>query len=238
MSTDIVTSHNAAVASKAWIRPANVGAPERSDAMAREVSAQGGRPIPIIIGRGQALFQEGDPAGFFYHVLNGTLRSSRILLDGRRHISEFHMVGDFFGFGGADRHANSAEAVIDTTVAPYPRALLDGFPVGKKHLMHTLLADMTRRLAKAQRQVMLLGRKTADERVAAFLLEMAVRSGSEINVHLPMSRGDIADHLGLTTETISRTLTKLHGLGLIARRAAADIDLIDRPALVRLAEAE
>jgi CRP/FNR family nitrogen fixation transcriptional regulator len=176
---------------------------------------------------------EDEPADFFYKVITGTVRAYRVLSDGRRQIAAFYMPGDVFGFETGPQHALSAEAVTDTKLLVIKRSSMMAL-AARDHSVAQLLLRMTmRELARAQDHIMLLV-KTAQERVAAFLLEMADRVQRCSEVDLPMSRQDIADYLGLTIETVSRTLTNLESTAAIALPTSRRIILCDRRALSRL----
>jgi CRP-like cAMP-binding protein len=187
--------------------------------------------------REQALFGEGDPAQYFYKVLTGAVRSCRLLADGRRHIAEFLLPGDFIGIEAAGTHHSTAEAVSDTTLMRYSRLALDRLIQQQPRLGKSLLGLICGELSAAQAQQLLLGRKNAVERLASFLLTMAERSGDADRVLLPMTRCDIADHLGLTTETVSRIFSQLKSQGVIRLGAGSEVELKDRDELEALAEA-
>jgi len=163
----------------------------------------------IRYGRNEEVFGEGDEPGHVYRVLSGAVRLYRVLADGRRQIDDFCLPGDLFGLEFGDHHRISAEAVSDCELVVTSRCLVmqqmeNNFAFGKLLFEHT-----TADLAKAQDHALLLGRKTATERVADFLLGMSERQGNDEEINLPMSRQDIADYLGLTIETVSRTLAEL-----------------------------
>lgn len=162
------------------------------------------------------IFAEGDRAGTFYKVVSGVVRTYKLLSDGRRQIDAFHLPGDIFGLEAGAEHRFNAEAVTEAKLDVHrrePRALAgdDGA------LARDIVASMMRSLERAQDQMMLLGRKTARERIATFLLTMARRMACDgTAMELPMSRTDMADHLGLTVESVSRAVTQLERDGLIA----------------------
>jgi CRP/FNR family nitrogen fixation transcriptional regulator len=163
----------------------------------------------------EEIFAEGDQPRFFYKVLSGAVRVVTLLSDGRRHIGAFHLPGDIFGIELGDAHRFSAEAIGRTTVVCYPRACLGSGDAANAGLPGEVIAAVVRSLERAQNHMLLLGRKSAIEKVASFLLDMSQRLGSETVLRLPMSRADIADHLGLTIETVSRSLTQLERQGII-----------------------
>jgi len=170
--------------------------------------------------KGEELFAEGDPAEFFYKVVSGTVRTCKLLSDGRRQIEAFHLPGDIFGLENGQDHRFTAEAVEDVVVVSFRRnrftSLLHDDPAFGDQLMSSMICSLER----AHDHMVLLGRKTAQEKLATFLLDMANRLSKGDRFDLPMQRTDIADHLGLTIETVSRTLTQLVRDGLIKFGAA------------------
>ena len=167
----------------------------------------------------QSVFLEGDPAGFVFNVSRGIVGASKALRDGRRQITGFLYPGDFLGLALHNAYLYNAEAVTGVTLCRFPkhklRALFGDFPKLEIHLL-SLAAN---ELATAQDQMLLLGRKSAKERVASFLLMLARRAEphGEIGrlLDLPMNRLDIADYLGLSEETVSRTFSRFREEGLI-----------------------
>jgi len=182
----------------------------------------------------EEIFAEGDRAAYLYKVVSGAVRTSKLLSDGRRQIDAFHLTGDIFGIEAGDEYRFCAEAVGDCTVVAYRRSSLDAFAAADAQLAHQFTAAMMRSLVRAQNHLLLLGRKTALEKIATFLLDMADRLSNGGAVDLPMSRIDIADHLGLTIETVSRSLTQLEKQGVIELPAARRIVLSNKAALQRL----
>ena len=168
-----------------------------------------------ILSKDEEVFAEGDRAAFFYRVVSGAIRTSKLLSDGRRQIDAFHLPGDIFGIEGGDEHRFSAEAVGDATVVAYRRSSLDGLSGVDGTFASQVVAAMMRSLERAQNHMLLLGRKTAMEKIATFLMDLAERLADHDSIDLPMSRTDIADHLGLTIETVSRSLTQLEREGII-----------------------
>jgi CRP/FNR family nitrogen fixation transcriptional regulator len=161
------------------------------------------------------IYGAGEPAEYLYQVVSGTIRTSRFLIDGRRQIGGFYLPGDIFGLDAGDEHAYSAEAVVDSKVAVIKRSALIGLAARDGEVARQLWALTWHELARAQDHMLLLV-KSAHERVAGFLLEMARRSRGGDEIVLPMLRQDIADYLGLTTETVSRMLTNLETEAAIA----------------------
>jgi CRP/FNR family nitrogen fixation transcriptional regulator len=161
------------------------------------------------------IYAEGDRAAHFYRVVSGAVRTYRLLSDGRRQIDGFHFPGDIFGIEAGDEHRLGAEAVTEAIVAVHRRSDRDALAQDAGALARDVVASMMRALERAQDHMMLLGRKSAKERVASFLLGLAERSEAGGVLELPMSRTDIADHLGLTVESVSRALTQLERSGII-----------------------
>ena len=190
------------------------------------------------LGRGQELFAEGDPAGSYFKVLTGAVRLLRLMPDGRRHVVDFLVAGDYFGFSPQAAYPYSAEAVIDSTVTCVPRRGVEQLLGRRPGLARRLLELLSRELSSAQDQLLLLGRKNAQERLASFLLMRLERAGdpggARPQIELFMSRTDIADHLGLTIETVSRSLTQLRREGIIALPTANQVVILKRAALERL----
>lgn len=193
--------------------------------------------IPVAAGR--TLFQEGDAADAVYNIIEGAVRLFKLLPDGRRQITGFLYASDFIGLALRDRYAYSAEAITPTIVCRFPRLKLEALFEEMPRLENSLLDRASNELVAAQDQMLLLGRKTAVERLASFLVALAARQGVEgrgADLALPMTRTDIADYLGLTIETVSRSLTKLRKDGLIATPDTHTITLLDPEGLAGLTE--
>jgi len=165
--------------------------------------------------RGTEIFGEKEPAKYVYLVKTGAVRSYKLLSDGRRQIGAFHLVGDIFGFENDAVHRFTAEAVVETTVRLIGRDSLDTVADSDAAVTRHLLRMTSRNLEHAENHMLLLGRKTALERVAAFLAEMDKRLTALGVMALPMTRRDIADYLGLTVETVSRAISHLHDAGVL-----------------------
>ncbi len=187
----------------------------------------------------QSVLYEGDAADFAYNLCSGVVRVTKMLPDGRRQITGFLFPGDFMGLTHKDQYAYSIEAVTNVELCRFPRNRLMTLFEESREMERKLLAMATDELSSAQEQILLLGRKTARERVASFILKlsrMARNRGERGNpVGLPMSRADIADFLGLTIETVSRTLTKLTKEGLIELKTAHSVSIVN---LERLEDVE
>lgn len=159
------------------------------------------------------LFEQSALAGSVFNVTDGVVRLYKSLPDGRRQIVGFALPGDFLGLALQDRYGVSAEAVNQVAVCRFARSTFLAYVDGKPHLLRRLHEFAGHELSLAQDQMLLLGRRSAEEKIAAFLLNMQTRhariGSMSVTVPLPMSRQDIADYLGLTIETVSRTLTRL-----------------------------
>lgn len=190
----------------------------------------------MVVAKGEELFAEGDEAECFYQVVSGTIRSCKLLSDGRRQIDAFHLRGDIFGLEAGAQHRFSAEAVGNASVIAYRRSRLAALIEDDAAFRDQVMSAMLRSLERAQDHMLLLGRKTAQEKIATFLLDMARRvSDDAAHFELPMQRTDIADHLGLTIETVSRTLTQFARSGMIELLPASrSVGLCNRTALQRL----
>jgi CRP/FNR family transcriptional regulator, nitrogen fixation regulation protein len=186
--------------------------------------------------RGSEIFGEAEPADYVYQVIDGAVRSYKLLSDGRRQIGAFHLMGDVFGLENGEAHRFTAEAIIDTTVRLAKRVSLASVAEQDATIARDLLNMTASNLRHAEDHMLLLGRKTALERVAAFLIEMDRRLTAAGVMALPMCRRDIADHLGLTLETVSRALSVLHDKGVLGfiGQTQRQIVLLDRPKLAEL----
>jgi CRP/FNR family nitrogen fixation transcriptional regulator len=181
--------------------------------------------VPMTFGRNAEIYAEGETAGYVYKVVSGVVRVSKLLPDGRRQISAFHLPGEMFGFEAEDVHHASAEAVVPAKVVAYK---WDGLiSAGKPGVVRELLNLAVKGLRHTQDHLLLLGRKNALERLTAFLLEMDARTGSKHVLDLAMPRHDIADYLGLTLETVSRMFAELKELGTLKLESARRVHLID-----------
>ncbi|KYH03348.1 helix-turn-helix domain-containing protein [Bradyrhizobium sp. DOA1] len=186
--------------------------------------------------KGSEIYGEKEPAEYVYQVKSGAVRSYKLLTDGRRQIGAFHLVGDIFGLENGSEHRFTTEAIVDTTVRLVRRHSLETVAQNDAMVARNLLSMTTNNLQHAEDHMLLLGRKTSLERVAAFLLEMDKRLTAAGVMALPMSRRDIADYLGLTLETVSRALSRLHELGVLGfvGNTQRQIVLLDRQQLAGL----
>jgi CRP/FNR family nitrogen fixation transcriptional regulator len=179
----------------------------------------------------EEIYGEDEPAEYVYQVIRGAVRTYKLLSDGRRQIGAFHLPGDVFGLESGMAHRLAAEAIIDTTVRLVKRRSLKqaaGVDVQVARKLWTMTAGDLRH---AEDHMLLLGRKSAMERVANFLLEMDRRLAVAGMMALPMCRRDIGDYLGLTLETVSRVLSQLNGEGVLGFSGARQIVLRNRQRL-------
>lgn len=186
------------------------------------------------------IFTEGDPATHIYRIESGTIALLRLLADGRRQILGFAYPGDFIGLGTQGEHIMSAQAIKATRIRAMPLSALNRLAAADPVLCYTLYQSIAEDLASIRELLVTTGHRSACERVAAFLLTLARRTGVDGEpasiLNLPMTRSDIADFLGLTIETVSRTLTKLKNNGLIDLPQSSRVTLLDKIGLESLAE--
>jgi len=189
-------------------------------------------PAPLqpisFFSAGAEIYAQGEKAGAFYQVEFGAVRIYRLLADGRRQISAFHLAGETFGFEADTTHHFFAEAISATGVRVFRLAAAD--------MSRQLLPLALKGLTRAQEHLLVLGRQNAIERVAAFLVDMAERQGGLRQVELPMSRMDIGDYLGLTIETVSRVFTRLKDKGVIRLLNLRSIEIVKHDALHCMSE--
>ena len=189
--------------------------------------------VPVSYARNEEIFGEGEPADYVYQVVSGSARTYKILSDGRRQIGAFYLPGEVFGLDVDDVYHYSADAVGKSTLLVVKRSALIALADTDHNVAHLLWTLTAQELRRLQEHMMLLIR-SAQERVACFLLEMAERMAETDVIDLPMSRRDIADYLGLTIETISRTLTQLETAAAISVPNCRRIILTNWKALKRL----
>jgi len=183
--------------------------------------------------RNTEIFGEDEPADYVYQVTSGSVRTYKILSDGRRQIGAFYLPGDIFGLQFEEECPLSAEAMTDTRVLVVKRSAFNALAGHNTSIAREILALTSRELWRMQKRILLLI-KSAQERVASFLLEMAERVPTSNAIELPMSRQDIADYLGLTIETVSRTLTSFETAATIELPTSRCVVLRNRDALMRL----
>jgi CRP/FNR family transcriptional regulator, anaerobic regulatory protein len=185
----------------------------------------------ILYPAGQRIFWEDDQANSIFLVADGVLRISRFLMDGRRGVIGFVFPGDIMGLSARTRHIYSAEAVTNCYIYALPREKLNTLLADSLVLREEFISELCAEVSRTQSLVLNLSQKSAEERVASFILELVPRgerkSAGKVEVRMPMSRLDIADYLGLTVETVCRSLAKLKKAGHI-RTVGRDIVLIER----------
>jgi CRP/FNR family transcriptional regulator, nitrogen fixation regulation protein len=184
-------------------------------------------------GPNEEIFGDGEPAEYVYKVIKGAVRTYKILCDGRRQIGGFYLPGDIFGLEIGKEHQFSAEAIKDVTVVVVRRGAILSLAERDCDAARELWSFTGRELNRVQEHLLLLV-KSAQQRVACFLLEMSARLAATDAIELPMSRQDIADYLGLTIETVSRTMTQLASEQAIALPSARRIVLHNSGALRQL----
>jgi CRP-like cAMP-binding protein len=188
---------------------------------------------PMIYKRNTEIYGENEDAEYLYKVVSGTVRTYKVLADGRRQIGAFYVPGDVFALESGPQHAFSAEAVTDTKVLVVKRSAVVALAERDNDVARQLWAITSRELQRAQEHFLALI-KTAEERVVGFLLDMSARVSGGNQFELSMSRQDIADYLGLTIETVSRTMTQLEHLAAIELPTSRRVVLRNRAALGRL----
>lgn len=184
--------------------------------------------------RNAEIFGQDEPATYLYRVVRGAVRIVRLMSDGRRQISAFYLAGDMFGLEDENEHLFSAEAVTETEIRYVRRSVFLAEAMRDTDMITELWAQTKGNLQRAHNHMLLLGRKNAQERVAKFLLDMEPRLSRSGIVELPMSRQDIADYLGLTIETVSRTLTQLARESVIAMPSSRRIEFRKHSTLSQL----
>lgn len=191
------------------------------------------------ISKGETFIEEGEAASDFFNITSGTVKLYKLLPDGRQQVTGFATAGHFLGLAVSDTYAFSAEAIETTQLCrfsrPKLRELVHDFPALEQRLLETACNE----LVAAQEQMLLLGRKTARERVASFLVARAETqlpcTAPDGRIPLPMTRSEIADYLGLTIETVSRTMSRFKAERRIAIPSNAEVVLLDRPWLEGMA---
>lgn len=220
-----------------WHLSEIVGTPVTLTDHLRRIQEYGAR---LHFQRNEVLFTEGDAAEHFYRIISGTVRLCRYMPDGRRYIVDFQVPGDVIGLTESPDHPMSAEGVTDVIVVAYPRVCFDRMARDCPDLRTQHLCHLSSSLLSAQQHMFVLGCQKAKERVASFVLRLADRldlcHGDRLD--LAMSRQDIADHLGLTIETISRSISALRTEGALLVPNTHQLVLRDMTILRRLAAEE
>jgi len=192
----------------------------------------------VHFGAGETVFAQEQMTTSFYNLVDGVMRLYKLLPDGRRQIIGFALPGDFLGLAASSHHNFSADAIGSVELCQFSRSGFARFSEDKPDLLRRINELAVRELSQAQDHIVLLGRRSAEEKVATFLVRwrnrIAEAAGASQMVPLPMSRQDIADYLGLTIETVSRTLTSLECSAAIEVPSSRRIVLRNRLALSRL----
>ena len=218
----------AAVKPLAYVRPSE---PVRTSAFPEGHLGMMGASMRFA--RNAEIFGEDEPAEYLYQVISGAACTYRMLGDGRRRVVAFYLPGDIFGVEAASLHQWSAEAIAESHVLVVKRSSAMARSECEMDLSRQLWMLTVHELQRAQQHSLVLI-KSAEERVAGFLLEMAGRCSGSGVVELPMSRQDIADYLGLSIETVSRTFTQFVQSGAISLETCRRIQFRNRAALRRL----
>jgi CRP/FNR family nitrogen fixation transcriptional regulator len=202
------------------------------------------QPDPTVVWNGlgvrmhfaadEEIYAQEEEADLFYQVVRGAVRTTRLLGDGRRQVGDFYYAGDLFGFEAGPLHRMSAEAIGSCEILVVRRSAVRQFGASDGRFERQLWAATARELSRTQAHLLLLGRKTAAEKVAGFLIDIADRFRGE-NTQLPMGRQDMADYLGLTIETVSRMLTQLQSDGMVRFETCRRFRIVNRAALSDLA---
>lgn len=189
--------------------------------------------VTMAFAKDEEIYGQDEDADLIYRVLEGTVRTTRVMADGRRQIGDFYLAGDIFGLETGPHHRFAAEAVRDSVILVIKASALRSSGGDLERLGW----EATRReLERAQEHVLLLGRKTACERVASFLKDLSDKSDGAKVVDLPMGRQDIADYLGLTIETVSRMLSQLQSGRIVSFCATRQFRVVNPEGLARLAD--
>ncbi len=180
---------------------------------------------------GETLYIEGDAAPYCYQLASGVVKEYNTMEDGRRQVADFYGVGELFGISELSEQLHTAEAITDCTIRCYPREMFLHAIASSPQLSHHFLDTLMIRLHRARERMVMLGRMSAMQRVTAFLLRLSSEQGVDHDIHFSMSRQDIADHLGLTIETVCRALTDLKRREVIIMPSARIFSIPDREVL-------
>jgi len=187
--------------------------------------------------RNAEIFGEDEAADYVYCVVSGAVRTMRFTSDGRRQILGFHLPGEVFGVELGAKYTLTAEALSPTDLVIVRRSLLEKASAEDPRAARCWLEYASRTLDEARDHALILGRKSAGERVAAFLLGISKRLLHGTDFDLPMSRADIADYLGLTIETVSRSFTEMERQSAIALPSSRHVVMRNRSTLALAAAA-
>jgi CRP-like cAMP-binding protein len=194
----------------------------------------------LRVRRGETIFNEGDAAEYSYRLVSGSVRLCRHRANGRRQIARFLFPGDLFALADLSEHSFTAEAVSDVVLIAYRQRQIAQLSDENPAIRHYFVKQLSRKASEMQHHLMVLGRQTAKERVASFLLALCDRIGSEEDgvIDVLMSRRDMADYLGLTLETVSRSISELKRERLIQAITSRNIKLLDIESLRALADGD
>ena len=202
-----------------------------------EMSALDRTGTPVLVLQNQTIFSQGEPVDHAYKVVRGVVRLCKHLPDGRRQIAQFLFPGDYFSFVTIGDHGFSAEAVVDLSLLSFSQERIERLCHDNPNLRNRLFQILSQRVCDIQNHLTIVGRQTAKERVAAFLLLLSERLGAGGETFdVPMNRQDIADYLSLTMETVSRTLSRLKAARIIAIPDLHRLELRDVDALRALSD--
>jgi CRP/FNR family nitrogen fixation transcriptional regulator len=191
--------------------------------------------IVVEVGKGEGIFAEGDDTDMFYRVVAGIVRTCKFLKDGYRQITAFHIGGDVFGFDSGTCRQLGAEAVTNCTLVRFRRSNVEAMAQNDQTVSNQLLQYAMQNLEQAQTHSLMLARRGAAKKVAAFLLEWRARFNGEDVIYLAMTRQEIADYLAITIETVSRSLCQFERTGVITLRNKRELRLLDLQALEKMA---
>lgn len=201
---------------------------------AEPIAAWNGLGVRMQFAADEEIYAQEEEADLFYQVIQGAVRTSRLLSDGRRQVGDFYYAGDLFGFEGGPLHRLAAEALGACEILVVRRSALRQFGAADGCFERQVWTATSKELSRTQEHLLLLGRKTAAEKVAAFLMGLANRFPG-VWTDLPMGRQDVADYLGLTIETVSRMLTQMQSENLVRFESCRRFTILDRRALAVLA---
>jgi CRP/FNR family transcriptional regulator len=195
----------------------------------------------VEFGKGRTIYYESDEARHYFEIVSGVVRLCKVTEDGRRQIMAFLTAGDLFGWATQDHYSYSAEAVTPVSAVKYSRRRVEALVRTDPTVGRRVLVLLSNQLALAHDHLLLLGRMTASERISVFLLTLTRRRANHLPdariVELPMNRRDIADYLGLTIETVSRTMSAMKRKGVLSYTYADSVHLNGRDTLDRTATA-
>lgn len=218
----VTAPRRAAAGGKAW-------APSTEKARSDAGLGQSGQVLHFAAD--SEIYADGDRNVSLYTIVSGVVRTCKFRSDGRRQIDAFYVAGDIFGFEAGGEHTLSAEAVNDVSLIACRWRGVEAFGAEDERMARRILSASLRELRRSQEHALLLGRRSAFQKVATFLTDMSERSPNRDMLDLAMSRQDIADYLGLTIETVSRTLSQLERNETISLTSARRVCILERAAL-------